>query len=55
MKILVLHGPNLNMLGVREPQVYGKNSLEEINHSLKIAAADIGTEIKSRELASLLF
>ena len=47
MKILVLHGPNLNMLGVREPQVYGKNSLEEINHSLKIAAADIGTEIKS--------
>lgn len=30
-KILVIHGPNLNMVGVREPQVYGTESIEEIN------------------------
>lgn len=36
--ILVIHGPNLDLLGKREPQIYGKNTLEEINKSLlKIA------------------
>lgn len=34
-KILVIHGPNLNKLGEREPEVYGKTSLEEINKMLK--------------------
>lgn len=37
-KILVIHGPNLYLLGTREPQVYGKTSLAEINRSLKQAA-----------------
>ncbi|MDD2865772.1 MAG: type II 3-dehydroquinate dehydratase [Candidatus Omnitrophica bacterium] len=37
-KILVIHGPNLDLLGAREPQVYGKTSLAEINRSLKQAA-----------------
>lgn len=37
-KILVIHGPNLNLLGQREPQVYGKVSLAQINASLKKAA-----------------
>ncbi|MBU1998715.1 MAG: 3-dehydroquinate dehydratase, partial [Candidatus Omnitrophica bacterium] len=34
-KILVIHGPNLNLLGKREPGIYGKSSLESINSALK--------------------
>ena len=37
-KLLVLHGPNLNMLGVREPAHYGRASLQEINAHLREAA-----------------
>jgi 3-dehydroquinate dehydratase-2 len=38
-KILVIHGPNLNLLGKREPEVYGHTTLEEINKALKKTAA----------------
>ena len=34
MKILVIHGPNLNLLGIREPEVYGSTTMEEINQGL---------------------
>lgn len=40
--ILVLHGPNLNLLGIREPDIYGSTSLEDINLTLSTMARDQG-------------
>ena len=40
LKILILHGPNLNLLGQREPDVYGRDTLEGVNHLLR-AEADL--------------
>jgi len=45
-KILIIHGPNLNLLGKREPQIYGKVSLEQINKSLKKMAKEKGVELE---------
>lgn len=45
MKILVLNGPNLNLLGEREPNIYGGDSLQAINDQLSIRAAEMGYEI----------
>lgn len=45
MRVLILHGPNLNLLGTREPQVYGTFTLEEINASLKQLADELGVEV----------
>lgn len=48
-KILVLHGPNLNMLGTREPERYGKMTLSELDQSLAILAADLAIEVVCRQ------
>ena len=45
MKILILHGPNLNLLGTREPQVYGSMTLADINSKLVDLAKEMGAEL----------
>ena len=45
MKILVINGPNLNLLGEREPNIYGDESLKAINDELYGAAQKLGHEI----------
>lgn len=47
MKILVIHGPNLNMLGKRDPAHYGTKTLEEINAALEERARTLGVEIET--------
>ena len=42
MKILIIHGPNLNMLGKRETSIYGKQSLEDLNHLITSYAKQVG-------------
>jgi 3-dehydroquinate dehydratase-2 len=46
MKILTLHGPNLNLLGTREPEVYGSMTLDDINNKLSDLGKELGAEIK---------
>jgi 3-dehydroquinate dehydratase II len=46
MNILILHGPNLNLLGLREPEVYGKETLEDINAMLHAIAREQGVELR---------
>lgn len=49
MKILCLHGPNLNMLGRRQPDVYGHATLEAIEKALLAQAGELGVQIESRQ------
>lgn len=44
-KILVIHGPNLNMLGKREKDIYGNATINEVNESIRILAKEIGVEV----------
>jgi 3-dehydroquinate dehydratase-2 len=49
MKILVLHGPNLNLLGTREPEVYGSLTLGEINARLVELGKSLGVEVTCQQ------
>ena len=49
MRILVLHGPNLNLLGTREPDVYGTTTLAEIDVSLAALGVELGVAIESAQ------
>jgi len=46
MRILVLHGPNLNLLGLREPEVYGHATLQDVGRRLDTLAAELGVELE---------
>lgn len=46
IKVSVIHGPNLNLLGLREPELYGSQSLEEVNEKILQAANELDIEVR---------
>lgn len=49
LRVLVLHGPNLNLLGRREPQIYGTTTLDQINDRLQTLAKELNVELIVRQ------
>ena len=49
MKILILNGPNLNLLGTREPQIYGSDKLSDVKALCDAKAIDLGFEVDFRQ------
>jgi 3-dehydroquinate dehydratase-2 len=52
MKVLVIHGPNLNLLGRRETDIYGKKSLDNINNNISSLASELGINVRILQLNS---
>ena len=50
MKIAVINGPNLNLLGMREPELYGKTTLAEIEKNLTALGSDLGAQLTFTQL-----
>jgi 3-dehydroquinate dehydratase-2 len=48
-RILVLNGPNLNLLGTREPDVYGATTLDDIEKALQVLGKDLGASVECRQ------
>ncbi|MCE9569135.1 MAG: 3-dehydroquinate dehydratase, partial [Rhodocyclales bacterium] len=51
-RILVLHGPNLNLLGTREPGIYGRNSLAEVHLAMEAQGRAAGVQVESVQSTS---
>ena len=49
MKILVLNGPNINMLGVREPEIYGKTTYKDLEKMIKKHASEVGVKVTIKQ------
>ena len=49
MRVLVLHGPNLNLLGQREPEIYGAQTLSELNEMIAEGARGLGVEVRCEQ------
>ena len=45
-RVMVIHGPNLDLLGTREPSIYGDHNLDEINAMIEKEAGDLGIEVR---------
>ncbi len=52
MRVLVIHGPNLNLLGTREPQVYGTKTLDDINGEISACAQTLSIDVEIKQLNS---
>jgi 3-dehydroquinate dehydratase-2 len=52
MRVLVLHGPNLNLLGERQPEIYGTQTLAELNASIADEAKTLGLEVRCEQYNS---
>lgn len=50
MKVLVIHGPNLNLLGTRETGIYGSKTLDDINRDIADLASELGINVRAVQL-----